>query len=64
MDLLGIVRLSDFRESSVSPEQQIELMSGYARLHSHRIVHIVRDDDVSGDYGPFHPEARDGRVAE
>ena len=54
VDLLGIVRLSDFRENSVSPEQQVELMSGYAGMHGHRIVHVVHDDDVSGDFGPFH----------
>jgi DNA invertase Pin-like site-specific DNA recombinase len=58
MDLLGIVRLSDFRENSASPAQQVELMESYARLHGHRIVHIVHDDDVSGDYGPFHPERK------
>jgi site-specific DNA recombinase len=55
MDLLGIVRLSDFRETSASPEQQRKMMTDYADSHGHRIIHFVEDTDVSGDFGPFHP---------
>lgn len=55
VDLLGIVRLSDYRENSVSPEQQVAVMTGYADLHGHRIIFFVHDDDISGDFGPFHP---------
>ncbi len=56
MDLLGIVRLSDFRETSGSPDQQKQLMTDYAASHGHQIIAFVEDTDVSGDYGPFHPK--------
>jgi hypothetical protein len=29
MNLLGIIRLSDFRETSASPQQQREMMTDY-----------------------------------
>ena len=56
MDLLAIIRLSDFRETSASPQQQRQMMTDYAASHGHRIIAFVEDTDVSGDFGPFHPK--------
>jgi site-specific DNA recombinase len=56
MRLLGIIRLSDFRETSISPQQQRKIMEDYAKSHGHTIIAFVEDDDTSGVYGPFHPK--------
>jgi DNA invertase Pin-like site-specific DNA recombinase len=56
VDLLAIIRLSDFRETSGSPEQQRKAEADYAASHGHRIIAFVEDTDVSGDFGPFHPK--------
>lgn len=55
MRLLGITRLSDFRDESLSVEQQQQMMTDYAKLHGHTITDFADDTDISGDFGPFHP---------
>lgn len=56
MRLLGITRLSDFKDESLSVEQQQQMQTDYAKAHGHTIVAFVDDTDISGDYGPFHPK--------
>lgn len=56
MRLLGITRLSDYKDESLSVEQQQQMQTDYAKAHGHIIVAFVDDTDVSGDYGPFHPK--------
>src|SRR5579875_350619 len=54
-DLVAFVRNSDFRDNSASPQQQRQVIADYAAAQQHRIIAWVDDDDISGDYGPFHP---------
>jgi DNA invertase Pin-like site-specific DNA recombinase len=53
MKLLGTVRLSHETDESTSPARQTEQITTYAKLHSHKLIAITEDLDISGAKSVF-----------